>query len=117
MSISLYLRDCCPVLYFFVFSSRRRHTRFKCDWSSDVCSSDLGRGFRGILYGVRVRSEIHLVRSGDGSRIPAKNHRWLYAHSTIRRMWAADGAQSREAPDVAFMRSEAVELIDAPVVS
>src|SRR5260370_26896833 len=22
------------------FSSRRRHTRFKCDWSSDVCSSD-----------------------------------------------------------------------------
>src|SRR3989339_1218732 len=24
-----------------VFSSRRRHTRFKCDWSSDVCSSDL----------------------------------------------------------------------------
>src|SRR5260370_26109591 len=26
---------------FFFFSSRRRHTRFKCDWSSDVCSSDL----------------------------------------------------------------------------
>src|SRR6516165_7487953 len=24
----------------FVFSSRRRHTRFDCDWSSDVCSSD-----------------------------------------------------------------------------
>src|SRR5205085_3717641 len=24
------------------FSSRRRHTRFDCDWSSDVCSSDLG---------------------------------------------------------------------------
>src|SRR2546430_4299314 len=28
------------VLFFF-FSSRRRHTRFDCDWSSDVCSSDL----------------------------------------------------------------------------
>src|SRR5689334_23702847 len=27
-------------LYFF-FSSRRRHTRWNCDWSSDVCSSDL----------------------------------------------------------------------------
>src|SRR2546430_16632995 len=25
------------------FSSRRRHTRFDCDWSSDVCSSDLDR--------------------------------------------------------------------------
>src|SRR5467141_4973635 len=29
------------MLLFFFFSSRRRHTRFKCDWSSDVCSSDL----------------------------------------------------------------------------
>src|SRR5699024_6406305 len=29
-----------PLLYFF-FSSRRRHTRSKRDWSSDVCSSDL----------------------------------------------------------------------------
>src|SRR5207237_5416758 len=28
-------------LVFLFFSSRRRHTRFKCDWSSDVCSSDL----------------------------------------------------------------------------
>src|SRR5699024_4935 len=28
------------VIYFF-FSSRRRHTRSKRDWSSDVCSSDL----------------------------------------------------------------------------
>src|SRR5260370_23477986 len=31
--------DCTSVVFFF--SSRRRHTRFKCDWSSDVCSSDL----------------------------------------------------------------------------
>src|SRR2546430_4784804 len=29
----------CGVVFFF--SSRRRHTRFDCDWSSDVCSSDL----------------------------------------------------------------------------
>src|SRR5256886_4583290 len=29
------------ILLFFFFSSRRRHTRFDCDWSSDVCSSDL----------------------------------------------------------------------------
>src|SRR6266567_1075569 len=27
--------------FFFFFSSRRRHTRFDCDWGSDVCSSDL----------------------------------------------------------------------------
>src|SRR5688572_2316971 len=29
--------------FVFFFSSRRRHTRFDCDWSSDVCSSDLSR--------------------------------------------------------------------------
>src|SRR2546426_2519120 len=29
-------------VYFFFFSSRRRHTRLQGDWSSDVCSSDLG---------------------------------------------------------------------------
>src|SRR5690606_40276419 len=28
-------------LEYFFFSSRRRHTRFSRDWSSDVCSSDL----------------------------------------------------------------------------
>src|SRR5690606_41699619 len=30
-----------PVVCYFFFSSRRRHTRFSRDWSSDVCSSDL----------------------------------------------------------------------------
>src|SRR5688572_32869480 len=29
------------LMVIFFFSSRRRHTRFDCDWSSDVCSSDL----------------------------------------------------------------------------
>src|SRR5690606_40917727 len=33
----------------FFFSSRRRHTRFSRDWSSDVCSSDLSRMFEGTL--------------------------------------------------------------------
>src|SRR5690606_14095206 len=32
------ISDC----FLFFFSSRRRHTRFSRDWSSDVCSSDLG---------------------------------------------------------------------------
>src|SRR5690606_40533443 len=31
----------CSSLLCFFFSSRRRHTRFSRDWSSDVCSSDL----------------------------------------------------------------------------
>src|SRR2546430_1089669 len=40
----------------FFFSSRRRHTRFDCDWSSDVCSSDLAAfdGFAVQLHGARA---------------------------------------------------------------
>src|SRR5260370_5303935 len=45
-------------------SSRRRHTRFKCDWSSDVCSSDLffnleliAESLRGIAMAVLTLSE------------------------------------------------------------
>src|SRR5206468_6035533 len=34
--------DRCDRLRVFFFSSRRRHTRSDRDWSSDVCSSDLG---------------------------------------------------------------------------
>src|SRR5260221_3823195 len=35
------VRHTVIVFFFFFFSSRRRHTRSLCDWSSDVCSSDL----------------------------------------------------------------------------
>src|SRR2546430_5897020 len=41
----------------FFFSSRRRHTRFDCDWSSDVCSSDLvGRDVEGWVAYDRSRT-------------------------------------------------------------
>src|SRR2546430_12563889 len=40
----------------FFFSSRRRHTRFDCDWSSDVCSSDL------------VDRDLHAL-DGEGCRL------------------------------------------------
>src|SRR2546430_9733064 len=36
-----FLQYVCRPHDVFFFSSRRRHTRFDCDWSSDVCSSDL----------------------------------------------------------------------------
>src|SRR6267143_4465676 len=40
---TLSIHDQC----FFFFSSRRRHTRWNWDWSSDVCSSDLWGWHRG----------------------------------------------------------------------
>src|SRR5256885_2560649 len=44
--LTLVIRD---VYSCFFFSSRRRHTRLQGDWSSDVCSSDLGAYY--LTYG------------------------------------------------------------------
>src|SRR2546430_8897068 len=68
----------------FFFSSRRRHTRFDCDWSSDVCSSDLEPGAVGIDtgdVGVRVWRhadvagradvEVELAIGPEGQVLPA----------------------------------------------
>src|SRR6478736_2220422 len=48
---------------FFFFSSRRRHTRFDCDWSSDVCSSDLASEAFGVD---RVQLTYHVVLEKKG---------------------------------------------------
>src|SRR2546430_13050708 len=57
----------------FFFSSRRRHTRFDCDWSSDVCSSDLLHLYRrhldsprlGVLVDDPLELLIDLVARGE----------------------------------------------------
>src|SRR6266480_4970432 len=48
------------MVVFFFFSSRRRHTRLTCDWSSDVCSSDLNQaGFQlQVQYDTRGSPEL-----------------------------------------------------------
>src|SRR6266478_8806612 len=48
--VFFFLKNKAYFFFFFFFSSRRRHTRFDCDWSSDVCSSDL----QFIVLGERV---------------------------------------------------------------
>src|SRR2546430_4045069 len=48
-------------IFIFFFSSRRRHTRFDCDWSSDVCSSDLiaqGIPLGNVYYYFKTKDEI-----------------------------------------------------------
>src|SRR5690606_40060526 len=44
----------------FFFSSRRRHTRFSRDWSSDVCSSDLCQGLATFVPEVNGQYEVVL---------------------------------------------------------
>src|SRR5256886_6629440 len=59
-------------IVFFFFSSRRRHTRFDCDWSSDVCSSDLvsaatiavALAGSGMIVGVLTRTGSALAFGG-----------------------------------------------------
>src|SRR6266571_6761559 len=54
------------IIFFFFFSSRRRHTRLTCDWSSDVCSSDLGFVQRHGGGAPNPRyADVELVRSVD----------------------------------------------------
>src|SRR4051794_41684507 len=57
----------------FFFSSRRRHTRWTGDWSSDVCSSDLRVG--GDRRGGREAAERVVIREpglpGDRRRVAA----------------------------------------------
>src|SRR2546430_3594775 len=81
-------------IYFFFFSSRRRHTRFDCDWSSDVCSSDLvfpvfrrvmilkigNDFFCGGIRDRRAKSLDHLV----DFRVPGRRRQW-WLHGDVPR--------------------------------
>src|SRR3712207_8395891 len=49
LCFSRFIEPSDEALCFFFFSSRRRHTRYWRDWSSDVCSSDLPSGTRVTL--------------------------------------------------------------------
>src|SRR5699024_10610611 len=55
---------CSSLCVIFFFSSRRRHTRSKRDWSSDVCSSDLGGGpggYEAAQAGAKYGADITVV--------------------------------------------------------
>src|SRR5713101_8653386 len=56
-------------MFFFFFSSRRRHTRLTCDWSSDVCSSDLSAE---ALTRSREQARVQLTGRVEGR--PYKEH-------------------------------------------
>src|SRR5699024_11731460 len=60
------------ITVYFFFSSRRRHTRSKRDWSSDVCSSD--------LYGQQNTSQMATTK--DFILIYAKNKKHLQLNRT-----------------------------------
>src|SRR5690349_21956563 len=86
--ISMYL----SVFFFFFFSSRRRHTRSLRDWSSDVCSSDLGEEQSIVVPEIEIEN-----RDGDRLLLPA--------HLVLASGWRSEErrvgkeCRSRWAPD------------------
>src|SRR5476649_3044989 len=61
----------------FFFSSRRRHTRSLCDWSSDVCSSDLRS------LGSRRRTSAHSGSRQEKRYADRKSTRLNSSHTVI----------------------------------
>src|SRR5438477_12907242 len=61
----------CVCELFFFFSSRRRHTRLTCDWSSDVCSSDLLKVDLGRVRGLS-RMTIEVSRPSKKQSPPVR---------------------------------------------
>src|SRR2546427_2304732 len=80
-------------LLFFFFSSRRRHTRFDCDWSSDVCSSDL----------------LHFAAEAAVAAVEEKISRELHGDG-------AGAASDAALDDISHRSAEQARKIDAPVL-
>src|SRR6202162_6666386 len=84
MASSALAASCC-------FSSRRRHTRYRGDWSSDVCSSDLAGAHGGIQVGravARHRTQHGgCVRRSEERRVGEEwRSRWSPHHSKKKKL-------------------------------
>src|SRR5712664_1356953 len=108
-------------MIFFLFSSRRRHTRSDRDWSSDVCSSDLSlKREHAADPPVRIMSveEVELaMRRGDPDRLRRLLAEWrmddAYGSESFRNFYfhrhdadgSADAPYLLEAYDALFERA------------
>src|SRR5690606_39696477 len=84
-----------PAQWPFLFSSRRRHTRFSRDWSSDVCSSDLEE----LAFPITVRELVAMGR---------------YPHLGN---WRREGEADRMAIEQAMARCDVLGLADRPLAT
>src|SRR5437764_11702554 len=85
------------VLVFF-FSSRRRHTRYIGDWSSDVCSSDLSKELTLARRARRASvSSLESTLVGPLGSVDSKGFTWMLTplESTLAQKWG-EGWRSEE---------------------
>src|SRR5712692_6241425 len=114
---------------FFFFSSRRRHTRWNCDWSSDVCSSDLvALGALSSLYHFAYRlvgneadaedlvqeTYVEAFRHAGQLRNLARCRGWLFRILRNRRV--SRERMRRARPELIILEG-GVEAADASVAS
>src|SRR2546430_15664269 len=91
---------CCSL---FFFSSRRRHTRFDCDWSSDVCSSDLFGTLEGLMDAdERAIQQVPDVGPGVAAHVAA-----FFASDEHRRVIKALTDKGVKWPDMARVAGSA----------
>src|SRR5690606_39450203 len=87
--------NCCTCFVFF-FSSRRRHTRFSRDWSSDVCSSDLHQQFGQALDQIETASDQPLVEKLQFVGQIADRTNLGHARAALERVQVAQQGRSEE---------------------
>src|SRR2546430_9383806 len=90
------------MIRFFFFSSRRRHTRFDCDWSSDVCSSDLIL-IVGLAPGMHGANRTGRPFTGD--------HAGILLYQTLYQAGLASRALSTSADDGQIGRASGRERV------
>src|SRR5437762_5451985 len=83
---------------FFFFSSRRRHTRYIGDWSSDVCSSDLGTATAWRKAG-EAAGYVHMVGVAPEQRGLGLGHILTLATLRSEERRVGKECRSRWAPD------------------
>src|SRR3712207_8195878 len=93
--------SCCDYFIVFFFSSRRRHTRYWRDWSSDVCSSDLqAKGILMLLTNCREQVAFELL-----THISSHTHRKV--RDVAQALTASAAGEARLPGDVAAILRDA----------
>src|SRR5215204_7302733 len=98
------------MILFFFFSSRRRHTRSLCDWSSDVCSSDLAGATERLKLAGGTRGVVFLWVPVDARSAPTAIH-----HRVTMEQGSGDSVKTQELESVAVPVATEAVVIGPPL--